>query len=113
MSESNTWDYIAQRAVKEAEYIIRTGATVRACANNFKTSKSGVHKDVTERLRSIDVKLYEGVRAVLNKNLSERHIRGGIATRNKYLGRPHMAGCACKGVCRCRKGGAVSHNAVT
>ena len=85
MSDNTTWDHIACRAVQEAEYIIATGATVRACASHFKTSKSGVHKDVTERLRFIDGKLYWGVRAVLDKNLSERHIRGGMATRNKYL----------------------------
>lgn len=47
-----------------------------------------VHKDVTERLKYIDKALYKEVRAVLNRNLSERHIRGGIATKNKYLGKP-------------------------
>lgn len=57
---------------------------VRACANHFGISKSTVHKDVAERLKDSDAELYAAVRKVLDKNLSERHIRGGIATRNKY-----------------------------
>ncbi len=78
------WDYISERVIKEAEYIIETYATVRACATHFNISKSTVHKDVTERLRDIDGQLFKEVREVLNKNLSERHIRGGMATKNKY-----------------------------
>lgn len=95
---SDDYGGIAARAVMEAEYIVRTGATVRACAKYFGTSKSGVHKDVAERLKSIDYRLYKKVRAVLDKNLSERHIRGGMATRNKYL----RKACACKGCGECR-----------
>ncbi len=72
------------RILAEAEYIIATGSTVRAAAGYFDISKSTVHKDVTERLKSIDESLYEAVRTVLDKNLSERHIRGGMATKNKY-----------------------------
>ena len=79
------FDYITERVTKEAEYIITTNSTVRAAAAYFNISKSTVHKDVTERLKGIDKKLYLEVREVLNKNLSERHIRGGIATKNKYL----------------------------
>lgn len=79
------WDYIAERVIKEAEYIIETNSTVRAAAVYFSISKSTVHKDVTERLESIDKELFAMVREVLNKNLSERHIRGGMATKNKYL----------------------------
>lgn len=79
------WDYKTERVVKEAEYIIAEGCTVRAAAVHFEISKSTVHKDVTERLSGIDQKLFESVRKVLNKNLSERHIRGGQATRDKYL----------------------------
>ena len=79
------FDYIAERVIREGEYIIETGITVRAAAEHFGISKSTVHKDVTERLKNIDKKLYAEVREVLNKNLSERHIRGGIATKNKYL----------------------------
>ena len=78
------FDYIAERVMREGEYIIETGFTVRATAAHFKISKSTVHKDVTERLMEIDKKLYEEVRLVLDKNLSERHIRGGLATKEKY-----------------------------
>ncbi len=79
------WDYIQERAIKCAEYIIATGCTVRACSAHFCISKSTVHKDVSERLKCIDMALYNEVRYVLDTNLSERHIRGGIATREKYL----------------------------
>lgn len=78
------WDYIEQRAIKCAEYIIETGCTVRACSAHFCISKSTVHKDVTERLQAVDADLYERVRQVLDLNLSERHIRGGLATKEKY-----------------------------
>ena len=78
------WDYIEDRVKKCAEYIVETGCTVRECSAHFAVSKSTVHKDVTERLLFIDGELYEQVRSVLNKNLSERHIRGGIATKRKY-----------------------------
>ncbi|MGN1234492.1 MAG: sporulation transcriptional regulator SpoIIID [Christensenellaceae bacterium] len=81
------WDYISERVKKEAEYIIATGGTVRSCAAAFGTSKSTVHKDVTERLMQINPLLHKEVRKILEKNLSERHIRGGIATREKYLSR--------------------------
>ena len=79
------WDYKAEGVVREAEYIIAEGCTVRAAAVHFSISKSTVHKDVTERLTSIDKNLADRVRKVLNKNLSERHIRGGQATKEKYL----------------------------
>ena len=74
------------RAVHLGEYIIDTGATVRAAAKVFKISKSTVHKDVTERLRHDNPILYREVKRVLEKNKSERHIRGGMATRKKYKG---------------------------
>lgn len=79
------WEYMERRARASAEYILETGATVRACAAHFNVSKSTVHKDVTERLRETDVQLWVRVRDVLEKNLAERHIRGGNATREKYL----------------------------
>lgn len=79
------WNSIYDRAKDLARYIIDTGCTVRACAEKFGVSKSTVHKDVAERLRECDGALYERVRRVLDKNLQERHIRGGIATKNKYL----------------------------
>lgn len=78
------WDYISERVINEGNYIIETNATVRACAAHFGISKSTVHKDVTERLKDIDLALYGQVREVLNINLSERHIRGGMATKEKY-----------------------------
>ena len=74
------------RAVILGEYIIETGATVRACAKIFKISKSTVHKDVTERLKKDNPQLYKEVKRVLEKNKQERHIRGGMATRRKYKG---------------------------
>ena len=72
------------RIVDEANYIADTGATVRKAAKVFHFSKSTVHKDVTERLKIIDKELYKKVKKVLDKNLAERHIRGGEATRKKY-----------------------------
>ena len=79
------WEYIEKRARMCAEYIVATGCTVRACSAHFHISKSTVHKDVSERLEMIDEELFEEVRAVLDINLNERHIRGGDATRRKYL----------------------------
>ena len=73
------------RILKEAYYIAETGATVRKTAQVFHYSKSTVHKDVTERLYDMDKILYERVKKVLQKNLDERHLRGGLATREKYL----------------------------
>ena len=78
------WEYIEQRTVKCAEYIVATGCTVRACSAHFSISKSTVHKDVSERLKYVDEDLYEQVRKVLEVNLNERHIRGGNATKEKY-----------------------------
>ncbi len=75
---------LTDRIIEEAEFIVQTGATVRATAKTFLSSKSTIHKDVTERLLHIDKELYEGVRKVLDKNLRERHIRGGEATKRKY-----------------------------
>ncbi len=79
-------EFSDDRAVVLGEYIIDTGATVRATAKVFKISKSTVHKDVTERLFNINRELYRQVEVVLQKNKSERHIRGGLATRRKYKG---------------------------
>ncbi len=80
------WEYMERRAVRCAEYILETNATVRDCAAHFNISKSTVHKDVSERLAEIDPQLFCMVRKVLEKNLAERHIRGGDATRRKYEG---------------------------
>lgn len=76
---------IRVRAITEAEYILKTKATVRDAAKAFDVSKSTVHKDVSERLKNIDLSLYEEVKKILDFNLSERHLRGGIATKEKYL----------------------------
>lgn len=76
-----------ERAVILGEYIKDTGSTVRAAAKKFGLSKSTVHKDVSYRLRLLNPSLYAEVKAVLDKNREERHIRGGNATRLKYVGR--------------------------
>ena len=74
-----------ERAEVLAEYVIETGATVRACAARFGISKSTVHKDLSYKLRLSNARLYEEVKKILEINKSERHIRGGEATRKKYL----------------------------
>jgi len=78
-------DYIEERAVEIANYIIETKSTVRQTAGKFGISKSTVHKDCTERLKDINPSLASAVRSVLDVNKQERHIRGGLATREKYL----------------------------
>ena len=78
-------DYIEERAVELGNYIVEKKATVRQTAKKFGISKSTVHKDVTERLAVIRPSLAEQTRKVLEVNKQERHIRGGLATRAKYL----------------------------
>lgn len=73
-----------ERCVVLAEYIVETGATVRATARQFGISKSTVHKDVTEILPHVNGALYGEVCRVLSRNKQERHLRGGEATRRKY-----------------------------
>lgn len=77
-------DYIVERVLQSAIYVIENKSTVRACAAKFNVSKSTVHKDLTERLGRIDAELRKKVKSVLDFNLTERHIRGGTATRKKY-----------------------------
>lgn len=77
-------DYIEERTINIAQYIIENKATVRDGAKHFGISKSTVHKDITNRLEEINRSLAEEVRAVLDENKSERHIRGGLATKRKY-----------------------------
>ncbi len=67
------------------EYIVNSGATVRETAKKFSVSKSTVHKDVTERLYTENRQLYKKVKVILDKNKAERHLRGGEATKQKYL----------------------------
>lgn len=78
-------EYIEERATELAIYIINNKATVRSTAKKFCISKSTVHKDVTERLWEINKALAREVKAVLQTNKINRHIRGGEATKNKYL----------------------------
>lgn len=77
-------EYIEKRALELAVYIIENKATVRMAAKKFCVSKSTVHKDVTERLEKINPKIAKQLRKILDENKAERHIRGGIATKNKY-----------------------------
>ena len=77
-------DTIEERACELAVYMIETGATVRRAAQHFGISKSTVHKDLSQRLPHYNRLLYEQVRQVLDLNKQERHIRGGIATQQKY-----------------------------
>lgn len=74
-----------ERCVILASYLVENQATVRAVASKFGVSKSTVHKDITKNLKSINHPLYLEVQRVLAKNKEERHIRGGEATKNKYL----------------------------
>ena len=78
-------EYIEERAVEIAYYIIENNATVRQAAKKFGISKSTVHKDCTDRLGQINPALAKEVRCVLEVNKQERHIRGGMATKEKYL----------------------------
>lgn len=77
--------YVEERAVELAEYIIENKATVRFTAKKFGISKSTVHKDVSQRLRYLSPELYIQVKEILDYNKAQRHLRGGIATKNKYL----------------------------
>ena len=76
--------HIEERAIVVAKYILEKSTTVRQTAKTFGVSKSTIHKDVTERLEEINPTLAKEVKMVLEKNKSERHIRGGMATKLKY-----------------------------
>ena len=78
-------EYIEIRAAEFASYIIANKSTVRDTAKVFGISKSTVHKDIADRLPKINKTLFEEVRKILDENKSKRHIRGGMATREKYL----------------------------
>ncbi len=75
---------VEERAVELGEYIVENKATVRSAAKEFGVSKSTVHMDVSQRLRRLNPQLYTEVREVLEVNKAQRHIRGGLATREKY-----------------------------
>ncbi len=76
--------YIEARVIDFANYITENEATVRSTAKHFNISKSTVHKDVTQRLKHINLSLYAEVKKILDKNKAQRHIRGGMATKIKY-----------------------------
>lgn len=78
------WHLNGNRCESLARYIVETGSTVRVTAKEFALSKSTVHKDITEKLKKINPSLYKSVKEVLDKNKSERHLRGGEATKRKY-----------------------------
>lgn len=78
-----------QRCVILARHIIENNSTVRATAKKFGISKSTVHKDITEKLRKENPELFKAVRKILDLNKSERHIRGGLATKKKYELKKH------------------------
>ncbi len=80
---------VEERAVELGEYIVEHKATVRATAKEFGISKSTVHMDVSDRLKNVDPSLYAEVREVLDINKAQRHIRGGLATREKYRAAGH------------------------
>lgn len=77
-------EYISERVILLAEYIIENKATVRKAAKQFNISKSTVHKDITERLIPINSALAIEAKKVLEENKASRHIRGGMATKHKY-----------------------------
>lgn len=78
--------HIEERTIQLAQYIIDKKATVRDAAKHFGISKSTVHKDITQRLTTLNRSLAAEARKILDENKSERHIRGGFATRQKYKG---------------------------
>ena len=76
---------VEERAIELGVYIIENKETVRGTAKKFGISKSTVHKDVSQRLKSVNPSLYREVKKILEINKAQRHIRGGIATKNKYI----------------------------
>jgi len=78
-------DYIGARVLDIAGYMLESKCTVRGAAAKFGVSKSTVHKDISERLRAISPAMYAEIKKILETNKQERHIRGGIATKIKYM----------------------------
>lgn len=77
--------YIKERTLQVAHHIYETEDTIRKTAQIYNLSKSTVHNDISKRLKKIDTNLYQEVQKILDKNFSEKHIRGGESTKNKYL----------------------------
>lgn len=76
---------VERRVLKEADYLLKTGKTIREVAKDFHISKSTIHKDLHERLISVNIKKYEEIQKIMNEHIKIRHIKGGEATRKKYL----------------------------
>lgn len=76
---------VEKRVLKEADYLLETGKTIREVAKDFHISKSTIHKDLHERLISVNIKKYEEIQKIMNEHIKIRHIKGGEATRKKYL----------------------------
>lgn len=85
-------EYIARRCVEIAQYVVSQRATVRQAAAHFKLSKSSVHKDINERLSMVHGELYRQAQSVLCYNKAVRHLRGGAATKRKYIDRKQKCG---------------------
>ena len=85
-------DHIWKRVLEVSRYISQTKATVRDAARVFGVSKSTIHKDVTERLPKVNPELASRVKRVLEYNKAERHLRGGEATRRKYISETRTEG---------------------
>ncbi len=77
--------YIKERTLQVAYHIFQTQDTIRKTAHIYNLSKSTVHNDISKRLKKVDSKLYQEVQRILDKNFSEKHLRGGQTTKNKYL----------------------------
>lgn len=78
-------NYLKERVISEATYLIKTKKTIREVASYFKVSKSTIHKDMNDRLKNVSQELYKSVRFILDNHLSTRHIKGGYITKQKYL----------------------------
>ena len=76
---------VEKRVLKEADYLLKTGKTIREIAKDFHISKSTIHKDLHERLLSINLQKYEKIQKIMYEHIKIRHIKGGEATRKKYL----------------------------
>ena len=88
MRENTVWVATKEdkdRCIRLAEYLIENHSTVRATAKHFGISKSTVHKDIAEKLPHIQMELYKDAKKILDRNKAERHIRGGQATKDKYI----------------------------
>ena len=81
-------EYIAERVIEIADYLLKYGCTIREVANVYCVSKSTAHKDLSERLPQLDHEKYEKVSAMLDDNWAERYLRGGEATKRKYAASP-------------------------